>query len=307
MASGARRSKAPAFADVAFAHGIDRRLDVEIVPFDERFPPGGADHSPFSPHRPQFHLIAYYQRGRGHHEVDVRRYACGPGSMVFVAPGQVHCFERGSSLRGHLLVFTREALEHSRLLSSPVRGPELFNPHLFEPVAHLEEPDRQTFSRLVEEIVAEQGRPRDAVQQEVLYHLLGVWLLRCRRATGAIAAPRHAGALATFQRFAELLEAHRHETRNVVDYARLLDTSAHQLGRIVRLATGKTAKQVIDEDLVLEIKRRLVHRDETVSGIAEALGFEEVTNLVKYFKRHTGRTPGTFREHARDLPRTDPD
>jgi AraC-like DNA-binding protein len=84
-----------------------------------------------------------------------------------------------------------------------------------------------------------------------------------------------------------------------------MKTNVRQLGRIVRSITGKTTKQIIDEDLVLEIKRRLVHGGASVGEIAEGLGFEETTNLVKYFKRHTGVTPGAFREAVQDLPGTD--
>jgi AraC-like DNA-binding protein len=37
-----------------------------------------------------------------------------------------------------------------------------------------------------------------------------------------------------------------------------------------------------------------------VAAIAEALGFEEATNFVKFFKRETRVTPGAFRrQHLR--------
>jgi AraC-like DNA-binding protein len=63
---------------------------------------------------------------------------------------------------------------------------------------------------------------------------------------------------------------------------------------------GKTAKALLTDRIALEAKRLLVHSSMSVAAIAEALGFEEATNFVKFFKRETRVTPGAFRrQHLR--------
>ena len=67
------------------------------------------------------------------------------------------------------------------------------------------------------------------------------------------------------------------------------------LTRACRAMTGQTAKQIVDERVVLEAKRRLAHSDAAVETLAYQLGFSEATNFGKFFARHTGQSPGSFR------------
>jgi AraC-like DNA-binding protein len=46
----------------------------------------------------------------------------------------------------------------------------------------------------------------------------------------------------------------------------------------------------------LEARRLLAHTDEPVAAIARRLGFPEPTNFGTCFTRHTGVTPGPFRQ-----------
>ncbi|SPE99419.1 DNA-binding transcriptional regulator AraC [Streptomyces sp. MA5143a] len=55
-------------------------------------------------------------------------------------------------------------------------------------------------------------------------------------------------------------------------------------------------KHVIDARVALEAQRLLAHTDEPVATIARRLGFVEPTNFGKFFTRHSGMTPGAFRQ-----------
>ena len=62
--------------------------------------------------------------------------------------------------------------------------------------------------------------------------------------------------------------------------------------------------------MILEAKRLFAHTLQPVSSVSRNLGFDEPTNLVKFFRSETALTPGTFRrqhvtldhEISRDLP-----
>ena len=43
-------------------------------------------------------------------------------------------------------------------------------------------------------------------------------------------------------------------------------------------------------------KRLLAHTTLTVATVGTRLGFDEATNFVKFFRRATGTTPGSFRD-----------
>ncbi|WP_459640649.1 helix-turn-helix domain-containing protein [Flavobacterium sp. CGRL2] len=59
---------------------------------------------------------------------------------------------------------------------------------------------------------------------------------------------------------------------------------------------GKTPKEIIDDRVMLEAKRLLAHTNENVKEISYELGFEEPTNFIKYFRKHSNSTPVEFRE-----------
>ena len=71
------------------------------------------------------------------------------------------------------------------------------------------------------------------------------------------------------------------------------------MNRLARQNTGLSAKQLIDERVVLEAKRQLSHADASVAEVAELLGFDDASNFSSYFRRHTGTTPATFRATSR--------
>ena len=59
---------------------------------------------------------------------------------------------------------------------------------------------------------------------------------------------------------------------------------------------GKSPKELIDDRILLEAKRLLVHGNKSIKEIGFELGFEEPTNFIKYFRKHIGKTPMEFRE-----------
>ena len=57
-----------------------------------------------------------------------------------------------------------------------------------------------------------------------------------------------------------------------------------------------SAKELIDERVVLEAKRMLVHTSNSIKEIGFDLGFDEPTNFIKYFRKHEEKTPIEFRK-----------
>ena len=75
-----------------------------------------------------------------------------------------------------------------------------------------------------------------------------------------------------------------------------MDVSYKHLNEICKSVTGSTAKEVIDNLLILESKRHLAVSDISIKELSYEVGFDEPTNFVKYFKRHTQQSPAQFRK-----------
>ena len=83
--------------------------------------------------------------------------------------------------------------------------------------------------------------------------------------------------------------------RSASDFAAQLNVHVNHLNRAVKDVTQKTTTQLIAGRVVQEAKIMLRHSDWSVSEIAYALGFGEVTHFNNFFKKHTGLSPVKFR------------
>ena len=63
-----------------------------------------------------------------------------------------------------------------------------------------------------------------------------------------------------------------------------------------RQYAGQTAKQFVNQRILLESKRLLAYTETSVKEIAWQLGFEEATHFGKFFKKEMQKTPLTFRK-----------
>jgi AraC-like DNA-binding protein len=104
----------------------------------------------------------------------------------------------------------------------------------------------------------------------------------------------------TFTRFRDDLDRTFARTRRVEDYADRLGCCVRTLTRASLAATGRSAKQVIDDRVTLEAKRLLAGTDLPVAEVGRRLGFPEPTNFGRFFQREAGQSPGAFRATTTD-------
>ena len=83
--------------------------------------------------------------------------------------------------------------------------------------------------------------------------------------------------------------------RSASDFANQLNIHVNHLNRAVKETTQKTTSQIIAERILQESKILLKHSNWSVSEIAYALGFNEVTHFNNFFKKHVQLSPLKFR------------
>ena len=81
-----------------------------------------------------------------------------------------------------------------------------------------------------------------------------------------------------------------------------VDDTTLLAGAVVDLENGSVAGRLeasrrVTDFLTLEIKRHLVISDQSIAELSDQIGFDEPTNFIKFFKKHTGQTPAQFRKN----------
>lgn len=79
-------------------------------------------------------------------------------------------------------------------------------------------------------------------------------------------------------------------------YADRLNITQRYLNKIIYLYyNGRTPKQLIDAQLIAEIKEHLIDATYSVTQIAADLNFPDQSYLSRFFSRHTGMSPLEYR------------
>jgi AraC-like DNA-binding protein len=239
-------------------------------------------------HRVDFHTLTLVTGGSGEHAIDFVTHPCGPGTLLWVRPGQVQRFVRPGTTEGVHVLFT------PAFVAGYSAADRLLNDWTGTGCQQLaDRPEHPGLVTLVDQMRVEYARRPDEVSPEVLRLLLATVLIQVDRLPDPGGLPRARNEV--YDRFRAELERSYASTRRAADYALRLGYTVKTLTRACMAATGQPVKRVIDDRVVLEAQRLLAHTDDPVSTIARRLGFAEPSNFVKFFSRQTGAAPTDFR------------
>ncbi|WP_326568873.1 AraC family transcriptional regulator [Amycolatopsis rhabdoformis] len=285
----------PEIATLPYRADVGVPPGVEVFDF-RRLVARAAGHGvdPYHVRRPEFHKLIAVRAGSLRCSVDFTDYELGPGGWLWIRPGQVHRYDselRG--VRGRLVLFVPGFLGGA---TAEIAGVDRAGRRLTPVSADV---GTDTLWRVLEllehEYAGWRDRPSDA-QLEVLRNLLAVLVVRlAERGSEDRPAER---VSETFTRFQAAVEQGFGRTHRVEDFAGQLGYSVRTLTRATQTAVGFGAKRFIDERVLLEAKRLLVHTDKPVAAVARQLGFPGAGVFTKFFRQRTEQTPMEFRVHS---------
>jgi AraC-like DNA-binding protein len=247
----------------------------------------------YVPHRhARLHELKWISAGHLSLTIDEATHWVGADTLCVIAAGSVHQSTVVPGLDGIMLHFTSDFLlagpgeASSRLLSAFYGVPPL---HLKSAAtaARL----RGLFERLESEFAV--AGPEQA---GLLRHYLHIILLEVQREASRDLAGRLSDiSRPTASRFADLVEQHYLDRKQVSDYAELLHLTPNYLNVLVKRATGRTAGQLIRDRVILEAKRLLLFSEASVSEVAYALQLDDASYFWRLFKKTVLLSPTEFR------------
>lgn len=254
---------------------------------------------PFLPHIHGFYQIIWFKKGKGVHYVDFKEYPVEPDTLFFISPGQIHCFDRQTGGDGCIIHFNESFLSDEGSSENVFLKYNVFNAFDSVPYYKVVSTDTIRFDYLLRSMKEELDSAGLFAHKDCLKYLLRLFLIGIQR-TGergtGIPLCINNSANRTFIRFRQMLEHHYHTMHTVKEYAAHINVSVKTLTNCVYESSHSTPLALINDRIVLEAKRQLLHSSLKVKEIAFQLGFEDPSYFVKFFKRNTGYLPAEFRE-----------
>ena len=253
------------------------------------------------PQRVEFYFLMLIQQGQCRHTIDFVDFELKPGAVVFLRPGQVQQWHMNDDMQGLIVLIANESM-------SPSIG-------RFETGIKLLSLDQWPSGSKVSMglfllAYSDAMRLRNEVQNfgasereiAIIWYTTIALLLRLalELRIGETAQSRKRDA-EIYRLFSKEVESGFHKHLTVADYAKRLGYSLSTLQRACVSIVQHGAKSTIDNRLILEAKRLLVHTDASTVDIGYQLGFIEPSNFVKFFKRLSGTTPQQYRKQQRQI------
>lgn len=285
---------------ITFQNSQNPKAGFDTISLESLYTRKDLDHSPFELHIVEFYLLLFIEEGKGKHTIDFRTYEYQKGSILTIRKDQIHKFHSSSSVKGQILLFTDEFLVSYLEKLEAQKSLQLFNEFLGTPKIQLSKRDYLEVSNLIEHSKNEYFKVNDDYSLGIIrsqLHILIAKLYRIKSQLNPVNQDRK--YLSEFIQFQNLVEQNAAKYTKVQDYAKLIGLSTKTLNTVTKTILNKSAKEFIDDICTKQIKRLLINTELTVKEIAYKSGFEETTNLYKYFKRKTNLTPEQFRSTFR--------
>lgn len=167
---------------------------------------------------------------------------------------------------------------------------------------HLSDAEVATFKQLLNMIETEVNHPVDNHSRELIVSHIELLLNYCLRFYDRQFITREEINHNVVQQFDMLLRKYiRKQASNIglptVGYfADKCCLSTGYFGQLVKMETGRTAKDFINERLLAVAKEYLCDEKLAINQVSELLGFEYPQHFVRFFKKHVGMTPNEYRK-----------
>ncbi len=240
------------------------------------------------PKRFNFYKIVYVTNGAGSHRVDMQNHQLTANTILPINRNAVQCFSDASKMEGFVVHFSPKFFIKERENFN-----YLFNSNVFLKSDAIE--CSPTMSFILNQLKSTYENGKSEIHYRQIINYLRVFFLEIEMNLNTKHTYQSLPSDEIYRKFQKAIEKNVTYKTKVKDICIRKNIAAKRLNQSLKTIVGKSAKELIDEKLVMEIKRLLLYSNYSIKEIAYKLQFDEAANLTNYFKRHTGSTPNHYR------------
>jgi len=240
-------------------------------------------------HRHDYFEIIMTESGEGNQLIDFTSYNMQAGEVYVIFPGQVHLMNRNTA-NGLIIQFRKNIFEYIFSLKH-------YNLYNSNAMCHC---DTTTFKHMyqmaeqINNLLTGTETLSSFSKHKALSYLQIILLTLAEQKNTTPGTDKERNML---DEYLSLITTHIYDKKKVTEYAQLLNCSADKLNEICKKAINQTASSLIQEALLMEIRRLLLMNEMSLKEIAFHLNFDSQSNFSGFVKNQTGLSP-TELQHA---------
>ncbi|MEI6696410.1 MAG: helix-turn-helix transcriptional regulator [Bacteroidota bacterium] len=250
------------------------------------------------PHRHNYYTVIWSVNSRGKHIVDFKEYPILPQHIFFVSPEQVHQIITDPNPTGYVLLFTPEFLEKNSIQSDFIANLKLFQKNGESDALSLSDNMAVKLKIFADQMIAAFHSKNDLFL-DIIGAYLKLFLIECNgHCSLSIDTNTQSVEVGKtlVRNFKTIVEKHFSKWHQVKDYADALNVTPNYLNEVIKSAIQLSAKDFIQNRLIIEAKRMAVFTEKSSKEIGYDLGFEDPSHFSKFFKIQSGQSLQDFKK-----------
>lgn len=247
-------------------------------------------------HRHTYFEILWVREGAGVHTIDFVDYPFQGPCLFLLSPQNIHTIRKFGKTRGGVIKFTPAFFPPARFQDHMDGKLNVFDDVDVLPVINLTRKEASFIQKAFVDLNDEHTKggyfTSDIVMLYLEIFLLNVYEIKKKKFLNTGFKKIDFTRFRAFQQNLEENYKHHHK---VGYYSNILGISSKTLNNITQKFTAKPPQDLIKERVLLEAKRLLYHTGLSVKEVAHAVGFDDSSYFIRFFKKNTKKSPGNYR------------
>jgi AraC-like DNA-binding protein len=268
------------------------KFDFQIHRFEDVVK---ATHGNIPPNRWSYHRIGLIKAGSGEFTTGTYKFRAERNTLA-VAQARVITSSRywTADTGGYVVVFNADFFIQNHFPNHFVETKNILSKTI-QPFIYISDAEAENIAAIFEAIIKERNSEEGGRSELLTLKVVELILQTEKLFDQRLHFKDNQPLIDTMSKFMDLVENNFKEQRSVGYYAEQVNVHANYLNALVKKHTGITAKETIQNRLLLETKYLLHSTQLSVKEIAAELGFDDPNYFTSFFTRLEKTSPRQYR------------
>jgi AraC family transcriptional regulator, transcriptional activator of pobA len=247
------------------------------------------------PNRWSYHRIGLLTEGGGDVKTGIFSYKAKKNTLA-VVPSRVISSSSNwePDTKGYVLLFNTDFFLENNFSHQIIGNKRMLTPAV-QPYINLADEHAEEVCRIFESILAEKKQQEMVNNEMVAIKIVELLILGERLFEQEQHLESNQPLINSIKRFVDMLDQYFTSEHSVKFYAEQLAMHPNHLNALIKKHTGMSAKESIQNRILLEIKHLLHSTKLSIKQISDQMGFRDPNYFTTFFKRAEKLSPGNYR------------